>query len=147
MVKLLDRLCRITPYSCNCTCGWIPYRVGRWDGGCTFPAKSVRQREQPPDLMMSSIFTHLWIHSFLSPNPLENTTILPNMGLKWKPGGKATPKPTFPLHYSAFFGVIWNVLVFLLYVPQPSLPAALPWCSAFPAHVVLSPVWTSWSYC
>lgn len=147
VVKLLDRLCRITTYSYNCSCGWIPYRVWRWDRAYTFTAKSVRQREQSPDLMMSSIFTHLWIHSFLSPKPLENTTILPNMGIKWKAGGKAAPKPTFPLHYSTFFGVICNVLVFLLYILQPSLSAALPWCSAFPAHVVFSFVWTSWSYC
>lgn len=128
----MDKLCRITPYSYNC--GWIPYRVWRWDGANTFTAKSVRQREQSPDLMMSSIFTHLWIHSFLSPKPLENTTILPNMGIKWKAGGKATPKPTFPLHYSRFFGVIWNVLLFcnppsLQLCPgaQPFLPT---WCSA-----------------
>lgn len=59
VVKLLDRLCRITTYSYNCSCGWIPYRVWRWDRAYTFTAKSVRQREQSPDLMMSSIFTHL----------------------------------------------------------------------------------------
>lgn len=79
------------------------------------------KREQSPDLMMSSVFTHLWIHSFLSPKPLENTTILPSMDIKWKVGEKATPKPTFPLYFSTFFWVICSVLALHT--------ATLPLCS------------------